>query len=356
MWWLLAFASAAFLGGYDSFKKFSLKDNAVVPVLFLNTVLCALIFSPGLFLTGFGSWAVQQYIVAKSALVLSSWMAGYIAMKHLPLTIVGPVNATRPVLVLVGAIFLFGEQLNGLQWTGVALAIFAYFLMRHSSEKEGYRAGNKWILYLILSVLLGAASGLYDKYLMSPGYLGLDRMQVLSWYSFYQSIMMAVVMLLGWMPTRHSTGANRVAQAYRLLHTIMADAVRDEVVRHNPCVLKGASQVRAIERTPATLEQLDTIAANMPERYAALIHVAAWSGLRFSELAGLRRRDVLRLLIVLRAIRSRRLQRSLPTLATYGKCTTLRKSALERCQRANIAGDSSGSAERFPSCFSSRTS
>ena len=87
----------------------------------------------------------------------------------------------------------------------MALAIFAYFLMRHSSEKEGYRAGNKWILYLILSVLLGAASGLYDKYLMSPGYLGLDRMQVLSWYSFYQSIMMAVVMLLGWMPTRHST-------------------------------------------------------------------------------------------------------------------------------------------------------
>lgn len=97
----------------------------------------------------------------------------------------------------------------------------------------------------------------------------------------------------GDMPTRHSTGANRVAQAYRLLHTIMADAVRDEIVRHNPCVLKGASQVRAIERTPATLEQLDTIAANMPERYAALIHVAAWSGLRFSELAGLRRRDVL---------------------------------------------------------------
>ena len=33
MWWLLAFASAAFLGGYDSFKKISLKDNAVIPVL-----------------------------------------------------------------------------------------------------------------------------------------------------------------------------------------------------------------------------------------------------------------------------------------------------------------------------------
>ena len=142
---------------------------------------------------------------AKSALVLSSWMAGYVAMKHLPLTIVGPVNATRPVLVLVGAIFLFGERLNGLQWAGVTLAIVAYFMMRLSSEKEGYRTGNKWILYLILSVLLGAASGLYDKYLMSPEYLGLDRMQVLSWYSFYQSLMMAAVMLIGWMPTRQGT-------------------------------------------------------------------------------------------------------------------------------------------------------
>ena len=49
MWWLLAFVSAALLGCYDSAKKISLKDNAVIPVLFLNTVLSALIFSPFLF-------------------------------------------------------------------------------------------------------------------------------------------------------------------------------------------------------------------------------------------------------------------------------------------------------------------
>lgn len=94
------------------------------------------------------------------------------------------------------------------------------------------------------------------------------------------------------MPNKHSTGKTRVAQAYRLLHTIMAEAVRDEVIRHNPCVLKGAGQTKATERKPATLDELDVIAANMPERYRALIHVAAWSGMRFSELAGLRRADV----------------------------------------------------------------
>ena len=46
MWLILAFLSAALLGFYDSFKKKSLTDNAVIPVLFLNTVFSSLIFLP----------------------------------------------------------------------------------------------------------------------------------------------------------------------------------------------------------------------------------------------------------------------------------------------------------------------
>ena len=204
-WWLLAFCSAALLGGYDSFKKISLKDNAVVPVLLLNTVLSALIFSPFLFATGWGGWSVQKFILLKSALVLSSWMAGYFAMKNLPLTIVGPINATRPVLVLLGAIFIFDEHLNALQWGGVILAMVAYFLMRLSGHRECIKPGNKWLVCLILAVILGAASGLYDKFLMSPERLGLDRSQVLAWYTLYQAGMMALVLVFLWLPVRHKT-------------------------------------------------------------------------------------------------------------------------------------------------------
>ena len=104
MWWVLSFVSAAFLGCYDSFKKLSLKENAVIPVLFLNTLFSTLLLSPLLFRIGFGSWEVQRWILLKSVIVLSSWLAGYYAMKHLPLTLVGPLNATRPVLVLLGAV------------------------------------------------------------------------------------------------------------------------------------------------------------------------------------------------------------------------------------------------------------
>ena len=46
MWLILAFLSAALLGCYDSFKKAALRDNAVVPVLFFNTLFCSLIFLP----------------------------------------------------------------------------------------------------------------------------------------------------------------------------------------------------------------------------------------------------------------------------------------------------------------------
>ena len=246
MWWLLAFVSAALLGCYDSAKKVSLGGNAVIPVLFLNTVLSALIFSPFLFTTGFGGWEVQKYILLKSALVLSSWMAGYFAMKHLPLTIVGPVNATRPVLVLLGAIFLFGERLNLLQSIGVGLAIAAYLLLRASGRKEGIGTGDKWLLCLILAVILGAASGLYDKYLMSPEHLGLDRRQVLSWYTLYQAGMMAVVTAFLWYPVRKKATPFRWKWAIPLISIFLcgADYVYMEALSQPDALIAVVSMIR----------------------------------------------------------------------------------------------------------------
>lgn len=96
----------------------------------------------------------------------------------------------------------------------------------------------------------------------------------------------------GDIPRKDATGKTRTAQAYRLLHAIMETAHRDQVISFNPCTIVGASSTDTAERKPATIEQIGIIADNMPERYRALIHVAAWSGLRFSELAGLTRADV----------------------------------------------------------------
>lgn len=222
MWLVLAFLSAALLGFYDTFKKMALKNNAVLPVLFLNTLFSTLIFLPFIVLSHStellsgtivqvetGGWEMHKYIVLKSVIVLSSWILGYFGMKHLPLTIVGPINATRPVMVLVGAFLLFAERLNFWQCIGVALAVLSFFLLSRSGKKEGIDfKHNRWIWMIVGSALLGAVSGLYDKFLMASaddGGVGLDRMAVQSWYNIYQCFMMGVMLLILWCPKRKST-------------------------------------------------------------------------------------------------------------------------------------------------------
>ena len=204
MWLALAFLSAALLGFYDVSKKYSLRDNAVIPILFLNTLFCSLIFLPLAFKTPFGGWEMQRYILLKACIVLSSWLLGYIGIKHLPITIVGPINATRPVMVLIGALLIFGERLNLWQWAGVLLAILSFFLLSRSGKKEGIDfKHNRWILCTVGAAILGAISGLYDKYLMATeDGLGLPRLTVQCWYNFYQTIMMGAMLLLLWWPKR----------------------------------------------------------------------------------------------------------------------------------------------------------
>lgn len=216
MWLLLAFLSAVLLGFYDAFKKESLRDNAVLPVLFLNTVFSSLVFVPFILLaywapgalqdTPFAmpvvGWEAHKYILLKSFIVLSSWVFGYFGMKHLPLTIVGPINATRPVMVLLGALLFFGERLNLYQWIGVLLAVLSFFMLSRSGRKEGIDfKHNKWIFFIVLAAVTGAISGLYDKYLMTF----LDPMLVQSWYNLYQVCIMGPVLLLLWYPRRKTS-------------------------------------------------------------------------------------------------------------------------------------------------------
>ncbi len=224
MWLILAFLSATLLGFYDSFKKESLRDNAVIPVLFLNTLFASMIFLPfiilsynttmldgSIFHVASGGWDEHKYIIGKSIIVLSSWIFGYFGMKHLPLTIVGPINATRPVMVLVGALLVFDERLNVYQWIGVALAVASFFMLSRSGKKEGIDfKHDKWIYFIVLAAVLGAVSGLYDKYLMAPresGGVGLNSMMVQSWYNIYQCFMMLIMLLVIWYPKRKASTA-----------------------------------------------------------------------------------------------------------------------------------------------------
>ena len=217
MWVGAALLSAMLLGLYDVAKKRSLAGNAVVVVLLLNTLFSTLLFAPVILDAEFG-WGLFEgtalasargdvgdhaLVALKAAITLSSWLCGYYAIKHLPLTIVGPVNATRPVVVLVGALLLFGEKLNAWQWGGVLLTIVSLYLLSRAGSKESINfRSNRHVWALFAAMLLGAVSGLYDKFLIAN--CSLHPLFVQSWFGLYQLIMMAIIALVVWMPRRAS--------------------------------------------------------------------------------------------------------------------------------------------------------
>lgn len=215
MWVVAAFISAFLLGLYDVAKKRSLSANAVIPVLLLNTLFASLLFLPvildaELSLGWFegsvlestqGDVGAHLLVALKALITLSSWLCGYYAIKHLPLTIVGPVNATRPVVVLMGAMLFFSERLNLWQWGGVLLTIVSLYLLSRSSKRESidFRR-SRYVWALFAAMLLGAVSGLYDKYIITAH--SLSPLFVQSWFGIYQFAMMSLVALLLWMPRR----------------------------------------------------------------------------------------------------------------------------------------------------------
>ena len=215
MWLCLAVLSAMFLGLYDVSKKHSLKDNAVIPVLWLNIFFCSLMMAVPTLLSVAGLISAESavyvpradahthlLIMFKASIVLGSWVFGYFGMKHLPITLFGPINATRPVLVLLGGLLLFGERLNLYQWIGVTIAAVSFYLLRMSGKKEGIDFHrNMWVLCVIIATLLGAVSALFDKYLLGQ----YNNMFVQAWSNFYQLVLMTAGFLIFYLP-RHGAG------------------------------------------------------------------------------------------------------------------------------------------------------
>lgn len=200
MWIIFAICSALGLGFYDVMKKISVRENNVPVVLWFNTLFGTLLMSPVVISLlangqcGLGESATGHILIfIKAVIVLSSWILGYFAIKHLPLTIQGPINASRPVIVLVGALVVFGERLNLLQWVGILLGFASLYFISRIGAREGFSMKHsRWLWMAIGATMLGAVSALYDKYLMQF----YRPHEVQAWYSLYQLLIMTAIVAL----------------------------------------------------------------------------------------------------------------------------------------------------------------
>ncbi len=192
----MSVCSALLLGIYDVAKKQALKRNGVYWILLSATALTAVFLSPCL---SAGSLQDHLSLVLKAVLVSTSWVSGLYALKHLPLTTVSTIKASRPMFVVIFSILLFGERLNLLQWLGVAVVMTALFLSsrskRHDTDKE---TSAKGMTCMIISVLSGSASALYDKFILQH----LEPLFVQSWTNIYITVLLAAVMLVQYLADR----------------------------------------------------------------------------------------------------------------------------------------------------------
>ena len=182
-WLLPVLASALALGFYDICKKHALRDNSVMPVLFMSTVAGALGFAAYLAVTGKLAEAVAVtpgelgLTSLKVLLVGGSWVCSYYAIRELPITLASPIRSTAPLWTFLGGVLIFGERLTPTQILAAAVIFAGYAVFSVCGRLEGFPLRSRGMVLIVAGTLLGAASALYDKYLMNTLRLSPHRVQ-----------------------------------------------------------------------------------------------------------------------------------------------------------------------------------
>ncbi len=213
MWMYLGLLAALFLGLHNLCKKHAVQGNEVFPVL-LGTISSSFLLllpfyigsiyfpeymrSLGFHITSI-PWQTHGYIFIKSLIMTASWVLAYQALKHLPLTIVTPIRSAGPFFTFIGAILIYQETPIFLQWIGFFLIISSVIGYSRIGKTEGINfKRNKWIFAIIGATLLGASSGLYDKFLIQDLVLNPQTLQF--WFCFYTVLILLIILSITWFP------------------------------------------------------------------------------------------------------------------------------------------------------------
>lgn len=171
-WVIWILASAVFLALYDIAKKASVRDNEVLPVLLCSTCFGCLAYLVGI--TALGRMgailaAVDARVVLlgllKSAIVASSWVFTFCALRTLPVTIATPIRSSAPALVFLVALVLYGEIPTWIQGVGMLLVFAGYCTFSWAGRHEGIDFfHSKAVGLAVVGAVLSAVSSIWDKY------------------------------------------------------------------------------------------------------------------------------------------------------------------------------------------------
>ena len=206
IWLLLTLASAFFIGLYEVAKKHAVHENAVWLVLLYGSISGAVVFLPFIVLSSMGVIdsefllfvpQITPYehllILLKTAIVLTSWVLSYFALKHLPITIAAPIRSTSPIWTIIGALVIYHERLTPMQWLGLVVTLGFFFLFSLAGKREGISfRSNKWVWLALLAAMFSSSSALFDKHLIR----NIDKVAVQAFFTVYQVVLLLPVVVI----------------------------------------------------------------------------------------------------------------------------------------------------------------
>ena len=210
MWIFLVFVYGIIKGLREICKKKSLEKNSVTEVLLVYTFLSLLICTPQI--PNAVGLTVNQYlwIALKSFVIFIAWMAGFKAIKKLPISLCGVLDLSRVLFASLLGVVVLGEKITffkgiGLLFVSMGLLFLKFnpFLKRDrvsSSElnsiaitEEQKKSSNTFFICLaFLSCILNAVSGLLDKILMKE----MNSSQLQFWYTFFLVVYYSIYALV----------------------------------------------------------------------------------------------------------------------------------------------------------------
>lgn len=201
MWITYIIVSAILLSFFDVFRKAAIKDNPIWHVLAISNAFGALYVTLFYVLSGWIGDAVtvtkyQMLLLFVKALINSSeWFLAFYAYRTLPITTYVPIGASSPLWTVIAAMIIFHEIPTPLQGLGMLIIFAGYWFYATSGKTEGFNLfKSRGVIACFASVLLGAGSSIFDKYLLHDA--GITSRQILFWFMLNMAAIAVTVVLV----------------------------------------------------------------------------------------------------------------------------------------------------------------
>ncbi len=199
MWMLLVLFYGIIKGLREICKKKALEKNSLIEVLLVYTFLSFLLVIPqtpqAMGLTG----TQYLWVALKSFVIFIAWIAGFKAIKQLPISMYGILDLSRVIFATLLGVFVLHETMTVNKSIGLVLVSAGLLLLKFKPGKkpavhpQQNRDQTAWFVFLaFLSCILNAVSGLLDKILMRD----MNSSQLQFWYTLFLAIYYAIYALV----------------------------------------------------------------------------------------------------------------------------------------------------------------